>query len=770
MSTKQAMRRTTALAAIGTALSIFGTIPAWAQTGIPTGLPRSPLFGAQPFTQKMMLFEEFGTRAVPASECADCTNLPPVSGCDRSPDGSALDDFLAQPLSPLPTREADTAKPNAWANRVGDCLGTPLASSSVEGRPPGEWFAHQRWSEFYPKVYFQTATAGARDNRGLRDSLQSHHYSVGEFGPGGLYHNANPAGANAGPDGTTAGIKVRLHPAFPVQQANSVWTFDGTFPPKLLRARYGEPVLFRHYNALPIDVAANNGFGVHTLTTHHHNGHNPAESDGFTSSFFYPGQFYDYDWPMILSGYGRINASATDLHAGSPDGAGGTVRVPGDWRETMSTHWFHDHMLDFTAQNVYKGSAAMLNIYSAVDRGREGFQCHYEDWNVNVNLCLPSGTALDWGNRDYDVNLSIADKAWDANGQLAFNIFNTDGFLGDQITVNWSWKPYFEVRARRYRFRILDASVSRYFKIAIVDAAGNRVPFHMIANDGNIMEHAVKFPNAQSQELPTIGIAERYDIVVDFVRYPPGSKLYMVNLMEHKDGKGPNAAIPLADVISGRYKGGDPGVGKFLEFRVVAYNGYDLSMNPADYEDGKLTMVPRPKISATELANARRRTFEFGRSNGTDANPWTIKTDGGTGFNMDPKRVAAAPTQGAVEIWHLQKDEGSWDHPVHIHFEEGQILKRNGLAPPEWEKWARKDVYRLGASANSSLSIDVALRFGDFAGTYMEHCHNTQHEDHSMLLRWDIRRPGETTYIPAPSPRWEGVSYEESYAQTKAPQ
>jgi hypothetical protein len=53
-------------------------------------------------------------------------------------------------------------------------------------------------------------------------------------------------------------------------------------------ARYGEPILNRHYNALPIDPAANRGFGLHTISTHEHNGHSPAESDGFTrcSSFF----------------------------------------------------------------------------------------------------------------------------------------------------------------------------------------------------------------------------------------------------------------------------------------------------------------------------------------------------------------------------------------------------------------------------------------------------------------------------------------------------
>ena len=88
-----------------------------------------------------------------------------------------------------------------------------------------------------------------------------------------------------------------------------------------------------------------------------------------------------------------------------------------------------------------------------MDRGNEALQ-------DGVNLRLPSGSALAWGNRDYDVNLMLADKAWDANGQLWFNPFNTDGFLGDQLLVNWQYQPRLKVRARSYRFRILNGSVS----------------------------------------------------------------------------------------------------------------------------------------------------------------------------------------------------------------------------------------------------------------------------------------------------------------------
>ncbi len=770
---------------------------AQAAVNVPTDSTASPLCVngqcATPFSAKMLMFEEFGKQDMPSpnSGLSQALSLPGVADCQSMPAGPTLDGFLSQPLSPFPTRTANDTPPNAWVDKVRECGLLPATAQGVlEGRPGGEQFAHQRWDEFFPKTYFQSATTGARVNGGLRDNQQLHKYNVGEFAPNGLYYPTN---------GKNAGTEVKLHPLLPSQKPNSIWTFDGTLPPKLLMTRYGEPVLFRHYNALPIDVSANNGFGTHTISTHEHNGHDGAESDGYAHAWFYPGQFYDYHWPMILAGHDSINKGATDPKAGAPDGNGGIKNIPGDWRETMSTHWFHDHMEDFTAQNVYKGNAAMMNSYSALDRGREpkdiqeasgdssrpGYGCNYADPDpanpspYNVNLCLPSGSGMDWGNRDYDVNLLVADKAWDKNGQLKFNIFNTDGFLGDRVTVNWVYKPYLDVRARRYRFRILNGSISRFFKIALVDEIGNKVPFHMIANDGNIMQHAVPFPNTRSPNaLPEQGIAERYDIIVDFKNFT-GKKLYFVNILEHENGRGPKQVIPLASVLKGIYKAdginGDPAVGKFLEFRVkgCGANGSDtctdLSMNPADYVEGKKKMIPLNKPTTAELQAAVHRSFTFGRTNGTDLQPWTINTDGSLiGLQMDPHRLSAAPTLpdapdglGRVEIWHL-KSGGGWAHPVHVHFEEGQILYRDGKAPPPWEKYARKDVYRIGSSADGSSTVDLAIRFREFAGSYMEHCHNTQHEDKAQMLRWDIQHPGETIAVPAPMPGWEGVGYEPS--------
>jgi FtsP/CotA-like multicopper oxidase with cupredoxin domain len=805
-------------------------------TDIPTESPfgASPLFQAGEFDQQMIRFEEFGPELMPTSAVAEANwvPLPQPQNAQNGPLPAALSAFLAQDgVWPYPQRLSNVDVESPWKSYVEAYLGRALVSPGVgvagpaEGRPSGEDWAHQRWDELYPRKYYKTTVAQSRVNLGLRDAKQRHGYAKGEFGPGGLYNRVFTY-EDVALDATTAGIAIKFHPNMPVQAPNSIWTFDGTLPPKLLQARYGEPILMRNYNSLPMDPTANNGFGRHTITTHEHNGHQPGESDGFAGAYFYPGQFYDYRWPMQLAGYsnrnnaaGAINYEASDPKAAIPCDPNdpndqtftvlvngqpvertcqdGRVMIPGDWRETMSTHWFHDHMIDHTAENVYKGNATMMNYYSALDRANEAI-------DDGVNLRFPSGTALSWGNRDYDINLVIADKAFNADGQLWFNTAQRNGFLGDVMTVNFLYKPYFDVRARKYRFRILNGSVSRIMAIGLVaernDELGelpgpagsgksyDRAPFHMIGNDGNILEHAVAFDGTHDYgwgltaaewkgQLPSQTIAERYDIIVDFSQFAPGTKLYFVNTMEHEDGKGTKSKVPVADIVSGKYQAvvsngkwinGDPGVGKFMEVRVHEYTGTDLSMNPAEYVAGGKKMIPLTidraagTVNGKPLSEARHHTFEFVRSNaqGGHGTPWAIKVDGGTDERADVGRISAVQN-GDLEVWRI-KTGGGWTHPVHIHFEEGIILTRGGKAPPEWEKWARKDMYRIGPEGDSKLEVEIAFRARDFLGHYVQHCHNTMHEDHAMLMRWDARE-NRVDLIDTPMPTYDGVFFEPSF-------
>ncbi|HXB71228.1 MAG TPA: multicopper oxidase domain-containing protein [Candidatus Acidoferrales bacterium] len=670
--------------------------------GIPTGTPTSPGTLGIEFTQPMQRFEVLQQKPY-RDPVTNLVNLSPVPRTD----GWAL--------GYDPATDPQGARYNVDPALVNGRTGV---TGPAEGRPPGQDWGHQRWNEsdpklaeYYPKWALEVTQEGAKTNP--NGNIPFSFYNA----PSSQYRS------------------------LPVQDPKSVWTFNGTVPPKLVKGRYGEPILFRHHNKLPPNVADNNGFGVNTISTHEHNGHHGAENDGFTGAFFYPGQFYDYHWPIILAGHDSINPGATDPRAGSPTDAGGIRNVPGDWHETMSTHWFHDHMFGFTSQNVYKGNAAMYNLYSSLDRGAE-------DINDGVNLRLPSGaagtTGSAWGNLDFDVNLMLADKAWDHSGQLYFDIFDFDGFLGDAVTVNLCYKPFFQVQARKYRFRILNGSVSRFFKLALSDSSGNAQPMIQIANDGNLLPQPITLTQLDEQ-----GIAERYDIVIDFSKYKSGDKLWLVNLCEHEDGKGPRDDLSLAQALSG--KSSDPCVGKFLEFQVIPMTAgtRDLSQVPAQ-------LIPNPDLS--KIPVSRERTFEFGRSGGSDSEPWTIKTDGGQGLGADYRRISAAPKQGTREIWTLKNGGGGWDHPIHIHFEEGQILARNGSLSnvPAWER-GRKDVYRLKPSG----SVTITMQFREFAGMFMEHCHNTVHEDHAMLLRWEINEGGSPFLKPlqTPMPSPEGVSY-----------
>ena len=232
--------------------------------------------------------------------------------------------------------------------------------------------------------------------------------------------------------------------------------------------------------------------------------------------------------------------------ASGPDDGDGIVPVAGDFRELQGTLWLHDHRFFFTAENVHKGMFAMCNYYSGPDRGSDR-----ADRN-NINLRLPSGNRLPWGNIDFDVNLAITNPAMKQDGQLFFDIFDTDGFVGDMLLVNGSYYPYFEVLPRRYRFRILNASMSRFIKLALAVnkslrfSQGTPVPFYFIANDGNFVVSPIQMTQLEEQ-----GVGERYDIVIDFSAFRPGDSLYFLNLLKQSDGRKPDGAVSIAKALKG---------------------------------------------------------------------------------------------------------------------------------------------------------------------------------------------------------------------------
>lgn len=708
--------------------------------GVPTGTPLSPLFGTVPFSQPLTRLNlQAPVPLIAVSSTDPQFGLPdPASIAHAQFDPRFSDEtFVAKRLSwhddfsaAAPGSQARLAVTNPISHR-----------GPIEGRAPTDpatglaYFAHQRWNEFFPK--------------------KGYVMSWSQIGPGQKFFPNNP---NA-----------------PAQDPDSVWTYSagrrnpGVLPPPLIQLRYGEPVVTRIYNNTPLNRDENGGFGRNEQQLHFHNAHNGAESDGASNSHHFPGTFYDYRWSTTLARRDKINTQATDPRASGPDDNGGLVNVAGDWREIQGTMWAHDHRFFFTAENVYKGNLMMVNMMSGRDRGHEGL-------NDGINLRLPSGTknSKGWGNIDFDVNLIVSDAALDPDGQLFFDIFDTDGFLGDLEMVNFQYKPFLEVLPRKYRFRILSAGMSRFIQLQIADSSGNAVPFLQICNDGNLFVNPISLTSLDQQ-----GTAERYDIVVDFSRFRIGDVAYLVNTLQQTDGRKPDGQVSLSSAVNG--DGNDPAVGRIMQFKIVgSVQSVDDPTVTLSATDPDLSQVPTVLTEQIPIVTPdRTRVIMWGR-NGTgdskdpntgqctpdcigeqfDAFPWTVQVDGGQSHSMNANRVSLEyQTPGSIEHWTYINEGGGWDHPIHLHFEEGITMNRGSDNIPNTELLVRKDVWRLRPSGRVTFQI----QFGEYGGAYVNHCHNTVHEDFALLMRIQLLNgfagtpQAMVTRTPNPSP--DGVTY-----------
>ena len=159
-----------------------------------------------------------------------------------------------------------------------------------------------------------------------------------------------------------------------------------------------------------------------------------------------------------------------------------------------------------------------------------------------------------------------------------------------------------------------------------------------------------------------------------------------------------------------------------MRFEVVRRKGPDRSRIP-DH------MRELPPIDFEEVR--RERLFVFDYDNGL----WTIN-----GELMDPNNPMASIEQGTAEIWTLRNAGNAWSHPIHSHFEEFQILEKNHKPIPLGDVLkSRKDVLALGPNDE----IKLFMRWRDFLGKHVMHCHNVVHEDHAMMIRWDIVPRGQ---------------------------
>jgi FtsP/CotA-like multicopper oxidase with cupredoxin domain len=140
--------------------------------------------------------------------------------------------------------------------------------------------------------------------------------------------------------------------------------------------------------------------------------------------------------------------------------------------------------------------------------------------------------------------------------------------------------------------------------------------------------------------------------------------------------------------------------------------------------------------------------------------PWTIKINGQSAHSMNANRISLLiPKTGEIKHWTLVNGGGGWDHPIHLHFEEGVTLDRGSNPIPASERLVRKDVWRLRAGG----SVTFQVQFGEYGGSYVNHCHNTVHEDSAMLMRLQLLTglagSPQVAITDTPNPTPDGVTF-----------
>lgn len=492
--------------------------------------------------------------------------------------------------------------------------------------------------------------------------------------------------------------------------------------------------------------------------THVHGAHTTAESDGFPTAWYLPAA------RNIPPGYATRGTDFAQIPGVPVEDGAAVFEYPND--QHPATLWYHDHSMGLTRLNVYAGPAGFYLLRGGGYELKAGI--------LPGPAPAPGDPA---GKKYYEIPLAIQDRSFNDDGSLSYPvsrsffegldpsqlqvpfipeqahggrsdvspIWNPE-FFGNTILVNGKTWPYLEVEPRKYRFRMLNGSDSRF----LILTTDQPVPFWQIGGDGGYL------PRPVSSTRLLLGPAERADLVVDFASFAPGSKITLLNLGpdEPFGGGTPEVDFPAANPAT---------TGKVMQFKVVPLSSRDTSHHPA-----KLALPALPflgaasntrQVSLNEMESATVKVTVDASGNiihdpdDPEAEPFgptmallgTLDPTTGMGLPMmfdDP--ITENPALGATEIWEISNFTMD-AHPIHVHQVQFQVVNRQDMdgvvRPPEvWESGFKDTVI-----AYPDEITRIKARF-DLPGEYVWHCHILSHEDNEMM------RPFHVGPLPQESP------------------
>lgn len=424
--------------------------------------------------------------------------------------------------------------------------------------------------------------------------------------------------------------------------------------------------------------------------------------------------------PTIVHWHGLLVPPKMDGHPQDAIQPGKEYLYEFEVRNRAGTYWFHPHPHTLTGPQVYRGLAGLF-LVSDAEEAAAG---------------LPAG--------EFDLPLVIQDRTFDQNNQLVYlpngMMDRMLGFLGDQVLVNG--QPDFTLSAARrpYRLRLLNGSNSRIYKLGWEDGT----PLTVIGTDAGLLEQPVE------RAYVTLGPAERVELWVDFARWSVGQTVRLLSLPFTSPGMGGMGGMGM---MGGAGSQALPNGSEFTVMNVkLGPEARETSPRPE-----RLTTLER--LTETDSVNARQpRQFRLGmggmggmmgRGSGMG---WTIN---GRTFEMEEVALDEVVRLNTQEAW-LYDNTGSGGgmgmmgggmmqmaHPMHIHGVHFQVVDRQVL-PAFQEAWdSIREGYVDEGWKDTVLvmpgeQVKILLRFQDFSGVYLNHCHNLEHEDLGMMRNFRI--------------------------------
>lgn len=449
-------------------------------------------------------------------------------------------------------------------------------------------------------------------------------------------------------------VSAKVHRDLP---ATRFWSYGGSVPGPTVETQSNKPLLIEWVNNLPQRHFLPVDHTLHgaeedkpevRAVVHVHGAKVPPESDGYPETWYTPGKSATYYYPNAQS---------------------------------AAMLWYHDHTMGINRLNVYAG---LFGAFMVRDDAED-------------TLGLPKGK--------YEIPLILCDRMFDREGQLYYPVSAHAGapwmheVFGDGVLVNGKLSPYLNVEARRYRFRVLNASNGRFYHLSFA----NGHVMQQIGSDQGLL------PAPVAVKTLSLAPGERADLVVDFAGLQSES-------------------IVWNDVTSST---------SVLQFRVTPRMGEDSSVLPSK-------LVPLAKIAESQAVKTRLLTLDEIADRVQEPTKMLLNN---AHWSMP---VTENPVLDSVEIWTLVNLTDD-SHPIHLHMVRFQILDRrrfdpfvylttgelryNGPAmPPEPGEEGWKDTVR----AYSKMVTRIIIRFEGYTGRYVWHCHILEHEDNEMMRPYDV--------------------------------